>query len=91
MDMGKFFTWMKELWFVWITLLTLILFLILAQSVGGYSQCHARWGTSFKKVEYHFAGGCLIEYPDGSGKMIPEEAIRILEEPIDQKKDNKED
>ena len=87
MALQEFIQWMKDLWFVWALLLIVVIVLSLLQIGAGYVGCHARWDASHKIVKYSPLGGCRVEHPIGSGKLIPEESIRILEEPVDQKKD----
>ena len=87
MALKQIMEWMTKLWPIWVLLISVVVGLSAINVLGLYYGCHARWDTSFKFVKYSMTGGCLIEYPNGSGKLIPEEAIRILEEPADQEKD----
>jgi hypothetical protein len=68
---------------IWLYLVIGLVFMVGALGFASYQAqsagCSARWGETYKHVKYSAMTGCLVEYPAGSGTMVPESAIRLNE------------
>lgn len=69
---------MKEFLVVFCVIFGTLIFIGAGTNKFSEIACHNQWGRSGMKVDYSFAGGCLIELPNG--KWIPTKAMKYFGE-----------